>query len=245
MSRGRIHFTLSLACFLLAGCVNNESHSKGREVEGSKKSNPDDRRPEAEPEPHPLDPLSREELTAATALLKSEGKFQESEAYVCQAFTHEPPKAEVLAFTPGQSFRREAFLVVLFTKKNETFEAVVDLRGKKLLSWTQVQGAQPAFSNEELGTIAKIVRADPRWQAAVKKRGVADLEKVYVDVWAAGTHEKHEVGAPRVAYSLTYYPGDNNNPLGRPVEGVVALTDLNKGQVLRLDDHSPTIPIPY
>ena len=53
----------------------------------------------------------------------------------------EPPKEEVLAWKPGQAMRREAFVVV--KKGAQTFEAVVDVNGKKLVSWTEMKGVQP------------------------------------------------------------------------------------------------------
>jgi primary-amine oxidase len=47
----------------------------------------------------------------------------------------------VLAWKPGQAMRREAFVVVRRARRRS--RAVVDVNGKKLVSWTEVKGVQP------------------------------------------------------------------------------------------------------
>jgi primary-amine oxidase len=42
---------------------------------------------------------------------------------------------------------------------------------------------------EEYDSAAELVRADPRWQQAMQRRGITDLAKVYLDVWAPGELE--------------------------------------------------------
>lgn len=55
----------------------------------------------------------------------------------------EPAKSEVLAFTPGATFTRQAFGIVVDRRANKTFETVVDLKSLQLVSWTEVQGQPP------------------------------------------------------------------------------------------------------
>ena len=45
---------------------------------------------------------------------------------------------------------------------------------------------QPALLNDEYSDVPALVRADPRWQAAMQRRGVTDLERVQIDTWAPG-----------------------------------------------------------
>ena len=59
----------------------------------------------------------------------------------------EPPKDAVLAWKPGQPVRREAWLMV--EQGRQVFEAVVDLQGKKLVSWTEIKGVQPPYVDLE------------------------------------------------------------------------------------------------
>src|SRR5437870_5282071 len=82
---------------------------------------------------HPLDPLSKEEITATVEILKASGKVN-NESRFSTIFLQEPPKTEVLNYKTGSAFRREAFAVIYERTANKTFEAVVDLSKKSLIS---------------------------------------------------------------------------------------------------------------
>ena len=75
---------------------------------------------------HPLDPLSTEEIQNACELLKAT-KDLGAECRFAMVHLHEPPKAEVLAYQPGKTIERSAFLMVFNGKTGETHEAVVNL----------------------------------------------------------------------------------------------------------------------
>src|SRR6267143_50586 len=73
---------------------------------------------------YPLDGLTAPELWAAIDALKASGHVDAKTSYPLISL-HEPPKEEVLAWRPGQTFRREALVVV--KQGASTFEAVVDV----------------------------------------------------------------------------------------------------------------------
>ena len=109
---------------------------------------------------HPLDPLNREEIAATVEVLKAGGKTTDASRYAT-IMLREPPKAEVLAFKPGSAFRREAFAIVYERAANKTFEAIVDLNKKSLVSWKEVTGVQPEFLIEDFLLVQQIVQKDP------------------------------------------------------------------------------------
>ncbi|MBI3926193.1 MAG: primary-amine oxidase [Armatimonadetes bacterium] len=193
---------------------------------------------------HPLDPLTREELETMVRVLKEAGKTREGSLFPI-AVLHEPAKELVRAWKPGDPVVRQAFAVVLDREANRTFEAVVDVGAGRLVSWTEMPGAQPAVLIEEFESPTDFVRADPRFQAAMRKRGITDYENVQVDTWAAGllTPEQQASGM-RLLRCLPYYraPGDRN-PHGRPIEGVVALVDIANKKVLEVVD-TGVAPVP-
>ncbi|MBI3695251.1 MAG: primary-amine oxidase [Acidobacteria bacterium] len=184
---------------------------------------------------HPLDPLSKEEIAAAVEALKSGGKASASSRFPILVL-REPPKQEVLNFRPGGAFRREAFVTVLDQQSHQTFEAVVDLRAKSVVSWKQVPGVQPEITPEELSSTPAIVRADPRWQDAMRKRGITDFENVQVDPWSAGHYGIAEEEGIRLVKGMSYYRGTSKNPYARPIEGVVALVNLDARKVFKVID---------
>src|SRR5262249_15581965 len=90
---------------------------------------------------HPLDPLSKEEITRTTRILSKSGKVRQDRG-VSLIVLHEPPKALVLDFAPGKDIRREAFAVVYERSSNKPYEGLVDLRKDRVVSWSEVPGMQ-------------------------------------------------------------------------------------------------------
>jgi primary-amine oxidase len=182
---------------------------------------------------HPLDPLNVEEITAAADVLKGLEYFPKN-ALFSTITLHEPPKPEVLSFSVRSPFRREAFAVVLDQDNSKTFEAVVDLSTRKVMSWNVIPGAQPLVFLDEYDIVPRLVKADARWQDAMRRRGLTDFDKIHVDAWAAGEVPARLRG--RFLRALSYYKDGQTNFYGRPIEGVVALVDLTKRQVAQLID---------
>jgi primary-amine oxidase len=191
---------------------------------------------------HPLDPLSQDEIRATVEILKASGKITPTSRFSL-ILLHEPPKHEVLNFKPGSDFRREAFAVVYERASNKTSEAMVDLRSKKLLSWRDVPGVQPSFLEEDAKILQEVVHADPRWQEAMRKRGITDFDNVEIDDWAAGYFGSPETDGIRVRIAVCQYRGNPKNYMGRPIEGVVAYVDLNARKIIKFID-TGVVPVP-
>ena len=148
----------------------------------------------------------------------------------------EPPKAEVLSWSPGRPFRREAFAQVYDRAANRLFEAVVDLRTERLLSFAEVPGAQPAVFGDEYESADAAVRRDARWRLAMTRRGL-DPDDVFLDVWAPGELNLPPAGAgARLLRALSFFAGDLPNAYDRPIEGVLVTIDANRMQVLDVQD---------
>ena len=85
---------------------------------------------------HPLDPLSAEEIRSACKVLKTAQQLG-AECRFAMVHLHEPPKAEVLAYQPGEAMERSAFLMVFDASTGVTHEAVVNLSRGTVVSWVQ------------------------------------------------------------------------------------------------------------
>ena len=134
---------------------------------------------------HPLDPLTAEEIASAAGVLRAAPGFPRG-ALFSTIVLQEPEKGEVLAHQPGAPMGRRAFSVVLDRRGNRTFEAAVDLDAKRLVSWSEVKGVQPLVTASEYEVLPGIVKADARWRAAMRRRGIDDLDGVQIDGWAVG-----------------------------------------------------------
>jgi primary-amine oxidase len=184
---------------------------------------------------HPLDPLTKEEIVLAAQVLKESGKTTTASRFSIINL-HEPPKAEVLNHQPGAPFRREAIAVVYERASNKTFEAVVDLRARTVLSWREMPGVQPTFLVEDDFLVQTIIRPHPEWQAGLKKRGITDFSTVAIDTWAVGNFGFKEEEGKRLYRCVPYLRGSSKLHYTRPIEGLFALVDVSGKQVLRVID---------
>jgi primary-amine oxidase len=183
---------------------------------------------------HPLDPLSAAEIEAAAAVVSGAPGFPEGGKFATLVLK-EPAKTDVLAYRPGAAVARQAFATVLDRKHSRTFEAVVDVKARRLVSWTEVKGVQPAVLDSEYDVLVGIVKADPRWQAAMKKRGITEFDKVQIDNWAVG-QVAPKFQKMRLLRALSYFKGDQTNFYGRPIEGPIVLVDMNAEKVVDFVD---------
>jgi primary-amine oxidase len=184
---------------------------------------------------HPVDPLTPAELQSGIALLRSAGKLPNG-TFVVTLALDEPAKQDVLAFTPGQPITRKAVAVLLDRPANKTYEAHLDLTRQHLDSFTHIPGVQPMQLLNEMDEAAKIVRADPTWQDAIKKRGITDFSKVFCDVWCPGEIAIPGQEGARLMRVISSYRGDQKNPYGPPIEGVIAVVNMNTRKVVDVQD---------
>ena len=109
---------------------------------------------------HPLDPLSRDEITRASALATAHAGGQTTVRFPLVAL-HEPDKAVVRGYAAGDPIERRAFLVTFDTANGDTHEAVVNLSSDTVESWTPRNDVQPFPLMEEFGRAQRPSRATP------------------------------------------------------------------------------------
>jgi primary-amine oxidase len=181
---------------------------------------------------HPLDPLTKDEITAAVTILRGRHALPPDTSFPLVAL-QEPPKQDVLA---GRNIPRRAFAVVYERATRHTFESVVDLTTRQVVSWTQIQDVQPPIMPEDFAICQRIVRENPGWLAALRKRGITDLSRVQIDVWGNGFHGESADGPHRIVRTVSYYKGPERSAYFHPVDGLVAQVDLTAGKVIHLTD---------
>ena len=136
--------------------------------------------------PHPLDPLAAEEIERAWAILQTRRRSLGDRIRVVSITLHEPPKDAVLRHRRGDAVERSAFVVLMDSAAGKTYEAIVSLTRGEVVSWEHIPGVQPAILFDEFPECEETVREDPRWQEAMRKRGVTDFSLAMIDPWPAG-----------------------------------------------------------
>ncbi|MCF7549704.1 primary-amine oxidase [Pseudonocardia sp. WMMC193] len=193
---------------------------------------------------HPLEPLTADEVAAASALLTELRGLTPTARFVFVSL-HEPSKAALLAWAPGDPVDRCAEIVLYDRGTRTTSEAVVSLTRRELVSWRDRPGVQPPITAEEFTSTEDIVRADPRWQEAMRARGVTDFSLAMIDPWASSwTGPEDDPAVRRIVRPLTWVraaPGEHG--YARPVEGLIVTVDLDAGEVVDVADHG-IVPFP-
>jgi primary-amine oxidase len=178
-----------------------------------------------EPALHPLHPLDTNEIKLAKQILLDDGKVDTTYRFYIINL-NEPPKAEMLKYKFGGSFRREAFVSVYDRANNKTYESVVDLIGKKTLSYYNVPGVTPgAFMKDSISD--ELLKANAEWMAGLKARGIhpdsVDISNVFAgDLGIAPPDHRELICAPQ-------YKNKKYHDL--IVDGLVAYVDLTDQKV--------------
>jgi len=187
---------------------------------------------------HPLDPLSTNEVEIVTQALRDSGRVQPADLFATMGL-REPSKTEVLAWKPGNPSRREAYAVVLKRQLNQTFEGLVDLATRRVVGWEQIPGVQPPWTASEDAEATALIRTNSLWQTAMRKRGITDFPNVAIATWMPGHYPVGAQRGGRYFRTAFYYQGSGTNYYGPPIEGIEAVVDMNRMQVVEVNDTGP------
>jgi len=189
---------------------------------------------------HPLDALTVPEFWATYEAMKASGKLDAASRFAGITL-HEPPKAEVLRWKPGEPFRRESLAII--KQGRRTFEATVDVAHQKLISWQEIKGVEPILIADETEGIDEKIKADPNWQAAMRKRGITDFDTV-----GCGGNSPGYFGTPeeqgRRLQRVTCSEGRGFQQRGaHPIEGLIVVWDSEEQKIIRIID-TGVVPVP-
>ena len=194
--------------------------------------------------PHPMDPLTADEIIGAATILIDGGAAQPGAIF--QAIDlHEPAKDAVLGLAAGGSLDRRA--IVFFRQNKRSFRSIVNLT-----TGTFTPPIEIPRSEGQLGlTLQEIIDFtfvfdDPAFLSAMNRRGIstpAQLAKVLVTPLTAGSFGLPEEKRRIVKAQMYNTEGTGINLFARPIEGVQAIVDLDDRKVIQVID-TGVIPVP-
>ncbi len=192
---------------------------------------------------HPMDALTFPEVTEAVRLVREAGLAGPSTLFPVITLK-EMPKADVLTWSPGKPISRSAFVVM--RDPGKTSQAIVDLDRKSVSSQRQLPGAQPSIMQSEWDRAGKLAKADKRWQQAMGKRGYKDFSTISCVPLSAGHFPSEGHGKRRIfkvtCYQIVKRTGRNHPDWARPIEGVIAVVDVDGDTIIDVIDVEPVIP---
>ncbi len=190
---------------------------------------------------HPMDPLSAAEIEQTAAAVKASGKAGARPKFAFIRL-YEPPKASVRAWSPGESLparKAEAYAILA----GKLFRAIVDLKSGEIESWDSIDEGQPPFETVDFLLCNSLVKQDEAWQAAIRKRGIENPDKVVNLPYSTGFYGDESERGRRLFRVGSYYPEDTTNYWGRPIGGLSALVDLTNRRVVEVIDRG-AVPLP-
>jgi len=179
--------------------------------------------------PHPLDPLTAQEIRRIVATLVREGKASE-EAVYGEIRLHEPDKSAVLS---RRAVPREAFAAVYDYGADRLHEAVVDLETERVVSWRHVPGAQPQGLPQDDSLATKILREDPQVREALARRGIEEVNEVRAVAYVLGDFAP-EGERGRLVTAFLVYEGEED--VEYSLDEIWAWLNLTTGEVLQVTD---------
>ncbi|OBB26551.1 tyramine oxidase [Mycolicibacterium peregrinum] len=187
---------------------------------------------------YPLDPLSADEFRAVAAILRRE-RGVGAGWRVASVELVEPSKAELAAFDGGGAApARRAAVICLERAANATYKGVVSLTDDRVEIFDHVPGVQANFTVDEFVECDEVLRRHPDVIAALARRGITDLDNIFMDTWTYGDAvAPPEYRDRRIGWSDTWYKqAAGANPYAHPVSGLHCVIDVNSMEVLRVED---------
>jgi primary-amine oxidase len=186
---------------------------------------------------HPLDPLTADEIRAAVAIVRRDREVGDRWRFASIEL-REPSKATVREYTNGDPIDRAALIVCWDPESGFVYQGLVSLTEDRVESWRLEPDGQPNMTNDEYYEADAALRRDPRVIEALRRRGITDMELVLVDTWAYGAHLlPEEYAGRRLGWADVWYRRNaSSNPYANPVSGLHVIVDLNRMELLEVED---------
>jgi primary-amine oxidase len=186
------------------------------------------------PRVHPLDPLSAEEIDTAVATLRREREVDDRWRFASIELK-EPAKTALLQ---GDRVDREASIVCWSRDRGGVCKATVSLDNERVTEWEHRPDEQAGLTADEDSECAEVLHAEARVVEALRRRGISAMEQVHFETWGVARHEvPNEHRGKRVGITdVWHYPGGRANPYASPVSGLHFMVDLNKMELLEVQD---------
>jgi primary-amine oxidase len=188
--------------------------------------------------PHPLDPLTADEIRQAAAIVRRERGVGDGWRFASIELK-EPSKADLPALESGRRSGREALVVCWDRADGQAYRAGVSLTGDAVTAWEHLPGQQPNMTVDEWHECDEMIRAHPAVIESLGRRGITDMSRVLADMWAYGAAFVPErYAGRRIGWCDLWFRGSElGNPYAHHLTGLHPVVDLNTMELLEIEDN--------
>ena len=192
---------------------------------------------------HPLDPLSAQELKDVVQHARNIWKLDHRHLFAMVQL-HEPSKEIINNWKNSDQVERAAKITLWNSATSTVIEAVITVEGKQI-SFTEIPGAKAPILSTESEKAIKAAKADKRIIAALKDRGIENLDQVHMETWPIGAQIPKDLddGRRLIWTPMWQRPTEFANLYAHPINGLHAIVDLDSGEVVFVEN-TEIIPIP-
>jgi primary-amine oxidase len=192
---------------------------------------------------HPLDPLSPQELRDVVQHARNVWKLDHRHLFAMVQL-HEPSKKVINNWKISDPVERAAKITLWNSATSTVIEGVISVEGKEI-SLTEIPDAKSPILSTESEKAIKAAKADKRIIAALKDRGVEDINQVHMETWPIGAQIPKELddGRRLIWTPMWQRPTEFANLYAHPINGLHAIVDLDSGEVVSVEN-TEIIPIP-
>ena len=192
---------------------------------------------------HPLDPLTVQEFNKVRAILSAHPLFESSSSYTLNSIVlEEPDKNLVLKWEQGDPLLpRKASVVALV--KGTPHVLTVDLTTNEVTAHeTGSVSGYPTMVMEDMVGVLEVPLKSIEFNRSIAQRGVnmADLACLPISSGWYGTRIEEN---RRLIKVQCYSKKGTVNFYMKPIEGLTALVDMDKKEVVAISDNGQNIPV--
>ena len=199
--------------------------------------------------PHPLDPLSPDELAAAIEIVRRAQALGPNHLFVF-TLLDEPSKDVLNAWQTGDPIDRAARITVWDRAEGLLIESVVGLDGT-VRRWDPQPGQKAALLGPEATACIAAAKSDPRVLEGLRRRGIDDISQIHMETWPFGIDVPEHLDDGRRLFwtPMWHRPTPDANQYAHPIGGLHAIVAIDTAEVVDVEDTAgiptPQTPGPY
>ncbi|WP_051086846.1 primary-amine oxidase [Psychrobacter lutiphocae] len=195
--------------------------------------------------PHPLNTLTSKEIEQTVNIIR-QSKPEQNNLRFSDIRLKQPDKNAVWqSVLEGKPYNEDRVATFTILKGNMVHEGEVNLTTNRLTGWKTLENTFGMVLLDDFNTVQNAIQNSDTYKSALSKRGIHDITKVVGTPLTVGYFGESDTldKQLRVLKVVSYLDVGDGNYWAHPIENLVAVVDLDKQEVIKVEDGS-VVPVP-